>query len=163
MDPTRRHADRLGREAFTTAGRRTPERTESEPRRWHDVARDVHGSPHNGAVNKKADRSMPEATLNPSDPNDFDSKRRQVANYGRFTVIHDPLVHRPYGLYRIYEGAAYIGALISFPGLSDCKWMAAKKKAMPAIGSTTQDWRTKYRRGATAPAALKWQKQKAAA
>src|SRR3954468_19226990 len=115
MDPARRHADRLGREAITAAGRRTSERTQSEPRLWHDAARDVHRSPYDGSFNKKADWTMSETTLNPSDPNDFDSKRRQVARYGRFTVIHDPLVHRPWGLYRVYAGEKYIGAQISYP------------------------------------------------
>lgn len=96
-------------------------------------------------------------------PYDFDSKRKLVANYGRFHVYYDPLIHRPWGLFRIYEGERYLGALISFPGRDDCKTMSSKVRAMPAIGSPTRDWRTHYRRGATAPAKLQWRKEKAAA
>lgn len=52
-------------------------------------------------------------------------RRRTVAEFsGGWSVIHDPLIHQPYGLFRIYRRGKYIGAQISFPCKSDCEWHA---------------------------------------
>lgn len=98
--------------------------------------------------------------------NDFDPKRRQVSEYGRFSVHYDPLVHLPWGLYRIYEREKYIGAQISFPSQSDCEWLAAQKKNGEVIyAESSHRWTAKDygRRGVTAPAYVQWRKTKAAA
>lgn len=51
--------------------------------------------------------------------------RRVVAEFsGGWRVIHDPLIHQPYGLFRIFRRGKYIGAQISFPCKSDCEWHA---------------------------------------
>lgn len=52
-----------------------------------------------------------------------DSKRRLVIEYGQYAVYHDPLPHRPYGLFRVYHGEQYVGAQISYPSASDCQWL----------------------------------------
>lgn len=51
-----------------------------------------------------------------------DPKRRIVAEYGPYQVWYDPLPHRPWGLFRVYRGAKYCGAQISWPAQSDCEW-----------------------------------------
>lgn len=51
--------------------------------------------------------------------------RKVVAEFsGGWRVIHDTLIHQPYGLFRIYRRGRYIGAQISFPCKSDCEWHA---------------------------------------
>jgi hypothetical protein len=60
--------------------------------------------------------------MSPLDP-DFDPRRRTVVTYGRYTVQLDPLVHLPYGLYRVYCAGKYVGAQLSFPSESDCQWL----------------------------------------
>lgn len=60
--------------------------------------------------------------MSPLDAN-FDPRRRTVATYEKYTVQLDPLVHLPYGLYRVYKGGQYIGAQISWPSLSDCQYL----------------------------------------
>ena len=37
-----------------------------------------------------------------------------------YTVVHDPLVHRPYGSFRVYIGGQPIGSQLSYPGVDDC-------------------------------------------
>ena len=93
-------------------------------------------------------------------------KRALVATYGRYTVYHDPLLHRPWGLYRIYAGEKYIGAQISFPNASDCAWVAAQKAGEIIYAKNSHRWTSKdygRRRGITSPASIKWRKEKAAA
>jgi hypothetical protein len=51
-----------------------------------------------------------------------DCKRRVVATYGIYTVWYDPIVHVPWGLFRVYRGQKYCGAQISWPCASDCEW-----------------------------------------
>lgn len=83
---------------------------------------------------------------------DFDPKRRMVATYGRFAVWLDPLVHLPWGLYRIYVGGRYIGGQISFPSKSDCECIL-HNNAKHANGSPTGTWRNKQKlRGVASPA-----------
>jgi len=60
--------------------------------------------------------------MNPLQP-DFNPRRQTVAVYGKYVVQHDPLVHPPYGLYRISRGDKRVGATISFPSASDCEWL----------------------------------------
>lgn len=52
-----------------------------------------------------------------------DMKRKLVATYGAYSVWHDQLPHRPYGLFRVYRGERYVAAQISWPSLSDCEWL----------------------------------------
>ena len=59
---------------------------------------------------------------NPLSP-EYDARRVFVIEYGRFSVYHDPLVHQPYGLYRVYIGGKLIGAQISYPSKPDCEWL----------------------------------------
>jgi hypothetical protein len=96
---------------------------------------------------------------------DFDSKRRLVATLGRFCVYYDPLVHLPWGLYRVYAGEKYIGAQISYPCESDCQWLAKQDigRTLYAATSRTLGSRTYFSRGATSPARLACRKEKAAA
>ncbi len=54
--------------------------------------------------------------------------RHQVAEYARhhgepFRVLHDLLVHPPYGLYRVYLAGRQIGKQLSFPSADDCHAM----------------------------------------
>lgn len=97
---------------------------------------------------------------------DFDSKRRLVAQYTKFAVHFDPLVHLPWGLYRIYAGEKYVGAQLSFPSESDCEWIAAQQTGEVIYAEDSFSWHDKshgHRRGATSPSFLKWRKDKAAA
>lgn len=57
-------------------------------------------------------------TIVPDDP-----KRRLVAQHGKYSIWYDPLPHRPYGLFRIYDAQRYVGAQISIPCKSDCEWL----------------------------------------
>lgn len=93
--------------------------------------------------------------------NDND-KRCQVAAYGPFTVVFDPLAHRPWGLYRIYLKERYVGAQISFPNKSDCECVS-RKSGQYAFGSPDLNAKPRKGRGATSPEYLRWRKEKAAA
>lgn len=89
-----------------------------------------------------------------------------VLVYGKYTVYHDPLVHRPYGLFRIFASGKYIGAQISYPIESDCRWLAQQRggRLVYATDSYESDnRRLQYMRGATSDAALRWRKEQAAA
>lgn len=79
---------------------------------------------------------------------DFDPKRRLVATFGRFTVHYDPLVHLPWGLYRIYAGEKYVGAQISFPCKSDCEFLSHGGSYV-RVASHNRDYRDRWLRGAT--------------
>ena len=54
----------------------------------------------------------------------------EVVRYGAgrhtWRVVHDRLVHRPYGLYRVYEGKRQIGAQLSYPSREDCLAMSGR-------------------------------------
>src|SRR5262245_54512705 len=56
-----------------------------------------------------------------------DPKRKLVAQYGKYAVWYDPLPHRPYGLFRVYQNERYVGAQLSIPSQSDCAWLDAQK------------------------------------
>lgn len=60
--------------------------------------------------------------LLPQDPA-FNPMRRRVAEVGPYSVYHDPLVHLPWGLYRVYRQQTYIGAQLSHPSQSDCRML----------------------------------------
>lgn len=60
--------------------------------------------------------------LLPQDPA-FNPMRRRVAELGPYSVYHDPLVHLPWGLYRVYRGDRYIGSQLSHPSQSDCRML----------------------------------------
>lgn len=95
---------------------------------------------------------------------EFDPRRKLVATYGRFTVHHDPIVHLPWGLYRVYAGQRYIGAQISFPSKSDCEWLAQGAVFAIESGPTYQGaYRINYKRGATSSGYLRWRREKRAA
>jgi hypothetical protein len=55
-------------------------------------------------------------------------KRQLIAEMGPYSVWHDPLAHRPYGLFRIWRGDRYVGAQISHPCRSDCEWLERRHK-----------------------------------
>lgn len=88
--------------------------------------------------------------------------RAEVAVYAQFRVIFDPLVHRPWGLYRIYLKEKYIGAQISFPNKSDCECIS-RNAVRFAFGSPDLNAKPKKNRGVTSPEHVLWRKQKAAA
>ena len=92
---------------------------------------------------------------------DFDPKRRLVATYGRFAVHYDPLVHLPWGLYRVYAGERYIGAQISFPCKSDCDFLAHGSLVLAT--SHNREYKERWLRGATAAGFRMWRKEKRAA
>ena len=95
-----------------------------------------------------------------------DEKRKLVATYGRYAVYYDPLLHRPWGLYRIYLREKYVGAQLSFPNASDCAWVAAQKDGETLYARRSHTWTSKdygRRRGITSPAHIKWRREKAAA
>lgn len=58
-----------------------------------------------------------------------DPYKRLVAEYPRgrgehpFRVIHDALVHRPYGLHRVYVNGDLLGSQLSCPSADDCRAM----------------------------------------
>lgn len=52
-----------------------------------------------------------------------DPRRKQISQYADYVVWYDPLPHRPYGLFRVYKGQEYIGAQLSVPCESDCRWL----------------------------------------
>lgn len=88
---------------------------------------------------------------------DFNPRRRIVATYGRFSVYLDPMVHLPWGLYRVTLGTKYIGAQISFPSESDCEAMAAKRQQIVLTVGIEKKIRAYALRGATAAKrAKKW-------
>ena len=93
---------------------------------------------------------------------DFDPKRRLVATLGRFTVYYDPLVHLPWGLYRVYAGQKYIGAQISFPCKSDCEFLLHRSTPV-LLSSHNREYRERWLRGATSAGFLLWRKEKRAA
>jgi hypothetical protein len=97
---------------------------------------------------------------------EFDSKRRLVATFGRFSVYYDPLVHLPWGLFRVYAGDKYIGAQISYPIESDCRWLAQQRNGRIVYAThsyESDNRRLQYMRGATSGAKLRWRKDQAAA
>lgn len=55
--------------------------------------------------------------------------REPIAIYGNYRVIHDPLAHMPWGLYRVYAGEKYIGGQISYPSESDCRAIEFRREA----------------------------------
>lgn len=82
-------------------------------------------------------------------------KRRIAITYERYTVWHDPLAHRPWGLYRIYRGAKYCGAQLSYPSKDDCEWhdkwvgtfaIAAPLRGLNEYGYSSERYRRKGRR-----------------
>ena len=64
--------------------------------------------------------------------------REYVAVYGPYRVQHDPLTHMPYGLYRIYKGAQYIGAQLSYPSSDDCRWLDVNRATYAKPEETTK-------------------------
>ncbi|HZM36006.1 MAG TPA: hypothetical protein VFC18_16110 [Burkholderiales bacterium] len=52
-----------------------------------------------------------------------DPRRRLVLEVEQYQIWHDPLVHRPLGLFRVWCRGVYIGAQLSMPCLTDCQWL----------------------------------------
>lgn len=88
--------------------------------------------------------------MSPRDP-DYDPRRRVVAQLGRYTVWLDPLVHLPWGLFRVYKSNRYVGAQISMPSLSDCEWLE-RTHGIFAIPQQSAAYKNTYwKRGVTKP------------
>lgn len=72
----------------------------------------------------------------------------------------DPLVHLPWGLYRVYSNQKYVGAQISFPSKSDCECLHLNSAV---YAYATIAYRKPKNRGAASRAYTNWRKEKRAA
>jgi hypothetical protein len=72
-------------------------------------------------------------------------KRQLIAEMGPYSVWHDPLAHRPYGLFRIWHGDRYVGAQISYPCRSDCEFLERRHKQHAEAKVQAAKWTQKLR------------------